>query len=139
MWLKNELVALDPRASDLRRFALVFGGALAALGALAWYRSSDLAPYLLLPAAVVVLIGLPAPRLLRGLYYAWMAIGLVLGTVVTAIILTTVFVVALTPIALVMRLLGKDPLAREIDRTAESYWIPKEYEPRDRDRLRKYF
>ncbi len=68
-----------------------------------------------------------------------MAIGLVLGTVVTAIILTVVFVVTLTPTALVMRLLGKDPLARELDRRAESYWIPKEYEPRDRSRLRKYF
>lgn len=139
MWLKNELAALDPGASDLRKFALVFGGALAALGGLAWYRDSHIAPFLLLPAAVVVLVGLAAPRLLRGLYYAWMAIGLVLGTVVTAIILTVVFVVVLTPTALVMRLLGKDPLARELDRRAESYWIPKEYEPRDRSRLRKYF
>lgn len=139
MWLKEELRALAPTPADLRKFALVFGGALAILGSLAWYRDSAVAPYLLVPAALVVLLGLLAPKLLRGLFYAWMAIGLVLGTVVTAIILSLVFFLTLTPIALVMRLLGKDPLNRRLEPEAQSYWIPKQYEPRHRDRFRKYF
>lgn len=139
MWLRDELAALDPSPADLRKFALVFGGALAALGAFAWYRGSGAAPYLALPGLLVVLVGLPAPTLLRGLYYAWMAVGLVLGTVVTSVILTLVFAVTLIPIAVVMRLAGRDPLHRRIEPEAESYWIPRSDTDRDRSRLEKYF
>lgn len=139
MWLKDELAALDSGPSALRKFAAVFGGVLIALGALAWYRGSGAALYLAPPGLLVVVVGLLAPAAVRGLYYVWMAIGLVLGTIVTAIILTVVFFVALTPIALVMRLAGKDPLHRELDPEAESYWIPKREAGRDRDRLEKYF
>jgi hypothetical protein len=137
MWLRDELAALDPQPSDLRKFAWVFGGALVALAALFWYKGSPIYPYLAVPGALVALVGTVAPRILRGLYFVWMAVGL--GTIVTAIILTIVFVVAITPIGLVMRLLGKDPLNRELDPEAKSYWIPKTHLIEDKSRYEKYF
>ena len=139
MWLTEELKKLDPDRRELRRFALVLGGALLVLGSFAWYRGSGVAPYLLLPGAVIAVCGLVAPAALRWLFFTWMAIGLVLGTIMTAIILTVVFVVAITPIGLVLRLLGRDPLQRKLDPEAASYWIPKERPTNDPSRLEKYF
>jgi len=37
-----------------------------------------------------------------------------------------VFFLAVTPTALILRMMGKDPLRRKIDRTASSYWIDRE-------------
>lgn len=139
MWLRDELAALKPDRSDLRKFSWVFGGALMALGAFAWYRGSGSSPYLLWPGLIVAAFGTIAPNALRGLYFVWMAIGLTLGAIVTRIILSLVFLVAVVPTGLIMRLLGKDPLQRELDPQAESYWIPKEYAIRDKSRLEKYF
>lgn len=139
MWLRDELAALDPQRSDLRKFGYVFGGALLALAALASYRESPVTPYLAGVGSLSVLLGAVVPTILRPVYYAWMAIGLVLGTIVTAIILTIVFVVAITPTGLIMRLIGRDPMQRKLDCGAETYWIPKQYTIQDKSRFEKYF
>ena len=138
MWLTEELRKLDPDRIELRKFALIFGGALLAFAAFAWYRESPLAPWLAIPGATVIVVGLVLPQALRWLFFVWMAIGLVLGTIVTGIILTIVFIVAVTPIGLIMRLFGHDPMHRKLDRQAESYWIPKSPNT-DKSRLEKYF
>jgi hypothetical protein len=38
------------------------------------------------------------------------------------IVATILFVMVVTPIALVMRLLSRDPLQRRLDSAADSYW-----------------
>ena len=45
-----------------------------------------------------------------------------LGAINTRIILSLMFYLLLTPIALVMKLLGRDPLQRRPDPAAPSYW-----------------
>ena len=139
MWLTDELRKLDPDRTELRKFALIFGGALLAFGGLAWYRGSDLATWLAVPGATVILVGLLLPPALRWLFFVWMAIGLVLGTIVTGIILTIVFIIAVTPIGVIMRLSGRDPMHRKLDPQAKSYWLPKSSPGTDTSRLEKYF
>ena len=139
MWLVEELKKLDPDRTELRKFGLILGGAFLALGAFAWWRESPAAPYLLTPGAVIALVGLVLPAALRWLFFAWMALGLVLGTIVTAIILTLVFIVAVTPIGLIMRLVGRDPMHRKLEPDATTYWITKTRDIEDKSRLEKYF
>ncbi len=138
MWIVDELKKLDPDHTELRKFSWILGGAFLALGAFAWWRESDLANYLLIPGAVIAVVGTVLPGALRWLFFAWMALGLVLGTIVTSIILTLVFVIAVTPIGLIMRMIGRDPMERKLDPQAATYWLPKERND-DRTRLEKYF
>ncbi len=70
--------------------------------------------------AVVYLVLRPMRR--------WVFVGLTyltypIGWVVTHILLTAIFVLVVTPIGLLLRLLGKDPLARRIEPAADSYWV----------------
>lgn len=139
MWLIEELRKLDPDRKELRKFGWILGGAFLVLGGIAWYRGSGVAPYLLWPGAAIAVVGTVLPGALRWLFFVWMALGLVLGTIVTSIILAIVFFVAVTPIGLVMRLLGRDPMHRAIDREAPSYWIPKVHDTSDKTRMEKYF
>jgi len=139
MWLTNELRALKPGRSDLRKFAFIVGGVLLALGALSWYRGGPAAPYLLAPGALLAILGAIAPRILRPLYFGWMTIGFVLGAIMTRIILFVLFLLVMIPIGLVMKLVGKDPLSRRLDPDAETYWLPKEHIIADRTRYTKYF
>ena len=57
-----------------------------------------------------LLFGITSPRLLYYPYKFWIKLGLILGWVNSRIILVLVYVIALLPIALVMRLIGYDPL-----------------------------
>ncbi|MGD8874892.1 MAG: SxtJ family membrane protein, partial [Gammaproteobacteria bacterium] len=83
-------------------------------------------------AAVFAGTGLILPQALRPIYLLWMKIGHALGWINTRIILGLVFFVMFAPIALVLRIFGKDPMHRKLDDDAGSYRVPSEKLPRER-------
>jgi hypothetical protein len=80
--------------------------------------------------AVLVALGLIAPRTLKQIYIAWMALAIVLGFVVSNVLLTVFFYAVITPIGLVARACGRDFLSLKLNRAAASYWIPREHKPK---------
>ena len=74
-------------------------------------------------AAVFALVALLKPALLSSLNRLWVKLGIVLGKVVSPIALGVLFYGVLTPLGIVMRLAGKDPLRLKLDPDADSYWI----------------
>jgi hypothetical protein len=77
-------------------------------------------------AAAFALVTLIKPTLLSGLNRLWMKFGVLLGKVVSPIALGVLFYLVFTPIGLLMRLTGKDPLRLKFDRAGDSYWIRRE-------------
>jgi hypothetical protein len=80
--------------------------------------------------AVLLVFGLTYPPLLKYPSHAWWAMAAVLGYVNARVILTVAFLIVLTPIGLLWRLLGRDPLQRR--RSNFAGWSP--YPARYRDR-----
>jgi len=115
-----------------REFGLIVGGVLILLSAWWTYRGKfhTVATIALLLGAVLVLLGLAFPRALVYPNKAWMTLAEGLSFVSTRIILAFVFFVIVTPIGLVKRLSGWDPLHRRAA-AADSYWKP--YSERQRD------
>jgi len=139
MSIRQEIKALPRTTQDYRNFGWVVGGVFTALGALAWYRDASWGTWVLGLGVALVVLGTLVPKLLEPLYLAWMSMAVVMGFVMTRVILTLFFFLALLPVGLIMRLIGRDALHRKIDRNAETYWIPKEYLITGRTRLEKYF
>jgi hypothetical protein len=83
--------------------------------------------------AVLVILGLVAPRLIKLPSDLWWRFAGALGYVNSRILLTVLFAIALVPLNLIWRLLGVDPLARRRDRWPgwspypERYRDPKHY------------
>ena len=57
-----------------------------------------------------IILAFTKPKLLLYPYRAWMKLGHILGWINSRIILGLVFIIILQPIALIMRILGHDPL-----------------------------
>lgn len=74
-------------------------------------------------SAVILLVALVYPRLLAPANRLWMKFGLLLHSIVSPIMLGGMFFVALTPVALIMRLRGKDLLSLEKKPDEKTYWI----------------
>ena len=73
---------------------------------------------------VLVVWGLIAPKTIGPLYKGWMTFGLFMGTyIMTPLIMSIVFYGMFMPIGLVMRLFGKDGMARKLDAAADTYRI----------------
>ena len=77
-------------------------------------------------AAAFLALALVRPALLAGLNRQWMKLGLLLGRIVSPIALGILFFGIVTPLGVVMRLAGKDPLRLRRDGGARSYWIARQ-------------
>jgi hypothetical protein len=109
---------------QLRQFGFLVGGIFGAIGLwpMVWRHQSP-RQWALALAIALVLPALVAPRILAPVHRAWMALGEVMAWINTRIILGVVFYVVVTPLGLLMRLLSRDPMRRQLDRTGESYRI----------------
>jgi hypothetical protein len=77
-------------------------------------------------AAAFGLAALVRPALLAPLNRLWLKFGLLLARFVSPIALGILFYAVFTPIGLLMRLFGKDPLLLRRDANAASYWRRRE-------------
>lgn len=124
--------------SEGRRFALPVGGAFAALAGLAWWRGHlAVATALAAVAGLLLLAGLLAPGHLGPIYRAWMGFALLLSKVTTPIFMAIVFFLVITPVGLLMRLVGRNPVVRE--ESEGSFWISRPTGPDRHSDLRRQF
>jgi hypothetical protein len=72
---------------------------------------------------VILIVAFARPALLHGLNRAWMRFGALLHKVVNPLVLGGIYFLVFTPVALAMRLAGRDALQRKLDTQAASYWI----------------
>ncbi len=119
----------NPSARELRVFGLllaVFAGLIGAL--LFWKWGQPRAGRIVwIAGAAVVAVYFAIPPVRRLLYLGWMYAAFPIGFVVSHVILAAIFYLVFTPIGLLMRLVGYDPMHRRFDRGATSYWT--EHDP----------
>lgn len=67
-------------------------------------------PFLILLAIGLLLVAMVFPGFFKPFARFWFALSRVLGTVVSKILLTAIFFLIIYPVALLRRLMGKDPM-----------------------------
>src|SRR5579871_1038210 len=113
----------DVRPGSDRNFGLVLAGATAILGSLPLLRLAAPHWWLLGVAIAFALLALIVPRALFPLNYVWFRLGLLMHRVISPLVIGAVFFLCVTPIGLIMRLLGKDVLSLRRRADLTSYWI----------------
>lgn len=110
---------------DLRQFGLLMGGFLPLFVGLLipylWSLTYPVWPWWV--GGGFALVALLIPKALNPIYFLWMKLAHVLGWINSRILLGLIFYFTVTPIALLMKLFTKDPMARKIDAKTESYLI----------------
>jgi len=115
-----------------REFGLIVGGVLLVLAAWWLYRDkfAPIRPAMLVIGALLIVLALVWPRVLFWPNKGWMLLAEALSFVTTRVILAVVFFLVVTPIGVIKRMFGWDPLNRRT-RSGGSYWYP--YPERQRD------
>jgi hypothetical protein len=91
--------------------------------------------YLCAAGLVIFIASRISTKLVKPFYLLLYAIALPIGLVLTHILMAMFYFILLTPICLIFRLIGRDPLKRKWDPNAKTYWIPH----RAPDSLKRYF
>src|SRR3989344_6044733 len=99
--IRNDIKNIKSSKRDLRNFGLTVGGAFIVLSALLWWFESGAWKILIFIGAVLLAFGVTAPIVLKPFQKLWMSAAIVMGWVMTHLILTVFFYVALLPLGLV--------------------------------------
>ena len=122
-----------------RSFGLVFAGFFLIVALLPLTGDGSIRVWALILAGAFGVAAFSAPHLLRPLNRLWFRVGLVLNQIVSPIIMGVLFLVAVTPIGLIVRARNGDPLQQKFDPCVETYWIPVDPEHAARCSMRKQF
>lgn len=113
----------EVKGSSNRTLGLVFAAVFLIVAVLPVFFGGALRWWSIVIAAAFALAALLFPRTLTRLNRAWTRFGLLLHKIVSPIVLGFLFYIVVTPLGLLMRLLGKDPLRLRWDRQSSTYWI----------------
>ena len=127
-------------SKELRSFGLIMGAMIALFFGILipWLWGSanwPLWPWFI--AALLAVWALFIPSTLMPVYKGWMKVAAVLAWINIHLILGIAFYLVILPTSLVLRVLGKDPLARKSDPSMASYRIAKT--SRDPNHMEKPF
>jgi hypothetical protein len=116
-----------------RKFGLVFSLILTVIALISLWRGRESWVWgsLLGLAAFFLVSSLLAPVLLAPFYAGMLRLSRYMGWLNTRIILIVLYYLIFTPVALIYRIVGRDPLSRKFEPEKQSYWIKKERDDRD--------
>ena len=80
-----------------------------------------------------------SPKLLRPLNILWFKFGMLLHKIINPLVMGFLFFFTVTPIALLMRLIKKDPLNRSFNHDIPTYWIKREKGEPQPDTMQRQF
>lgn len=127
------LIELRTEASkkELAWFGLLLLAFLGIVGLVVWRATGALdAPrYIWGAGLALAAVYYAVPPLRRPLFAGWMYAAYPIGWVVSHVLLGAIYFGVLTPIGLLMRAAGYDPMERRFDRAASSYWVEREQSP----------
>ena len=116
----------ESQGSSDRAFAIVFAVFLVLVGFSPWRTHHQMRWWAFPVAGLFLFVGILKPFWLRPLNMYWTKLGLLMGRIVSPVITAVLFYAAVTPTALLFRILGKDPLRLSRDPEARSYWIERQ-------------
>lgn len=121
----------DVQRKELRDFGLIVGSVFVVIGL--WpmvFRGEAVRLWAIGLGGTLIAAGATFPVLLRLPHQGWMWIGHILGWINTRIILGVVFFGLVTPMGIVMRLLGKDAMHRALVQEVPTYRVVRGPRPR---------
>lgn len=115
---------LNPSRKELKLFAVLQIVFFAIVAGFVYRRtgSTTAAAVIVAVAAVVGGIGFFATPFMRLIYVAWLLAVYPIGWTISHVLMTLIFFLVVTPLGLLMRLFGRDPMQRRFDPSARSYW-----------------
>ena len=113
----------NPSPRILRQFSAAWLGFFLLLAAdKTWRHANPTAGAVLGAIAALGILGLVKPKTIRPLFIAASAVTFPIGWVISLVMLAIMFYAIVTPVALFMRLRGRDALQLR-NKNQESFWI----------------
>ena len=114
----------DVKISSNRSFGIVFFVVFLLIALYPLTYSGEIRIWSIIISIIFIVLGLLNSKILTPLNNLWFKFGIFLGKIISPLIMGVIFFLVVTPIGLIMKLLGKDVLNLRYNKN-RSYWIEK--------------
>jgi len=111
-----------------RSFGIVFSIFFVLLNTYFYYKDGSFSLIIFLIAFVFLILGLINSKILTPLNFLWFKFGILLSKIISPIIMSFIFFIVVTPLAILAKIFKKDflNLDKMKNLKKKSYWIDKE-------------
>ena len=134
-----EIRNIKESRSDLKKFGLTLGIFLLLIAAVLLWIGKSSYPVWGIIGLIFILSSLLFPGVLRPFNKIWMSLALILGWIMTRVILSILFYVALTSLRFIAMVFNKRFLNLKIDKSADTYWEKRENQQFDPSKYERQF
>jgi len=113
------------KISSNRSFGIVFFIVFLFIALYPITYSEDIRIWSLIISFIFIILGLLNSKILTPLNKLWFKFGVILGKIISPIIMGIIFFLVVTPIGLIMKVLGKDLLRLKLNKKDNTYSIEK--------------
>ena len=113
----------EAKGGSDRAFGLVMAAAAATYALWPLFGGEAPRPWVLAICGALAALAFVRPVVLAPFNRAWTRFGLLLNRIVNPLVLGLLFFATVTPTALILRAMGKDPLRLRFEPDAQTYWI----------------
>ena len=113
------------KISSNRSFGIVFFIVFLFISLYPITYSEDIRIWSLIISFIFIILGLLNSKILTPLNKLWFKFGVILGKIISPIIMGIIFFLVVTPIGLIMKVLGKDLLRLKYNNKDNTYWVEK--------------
>ena len=135
----SEIKALDVSPKSVKKFGFVVGGVFTLLAILLFWKDvwQSTRIIFLVGGVSLILGGLVRANSeeMKIVYRLWMGLAFFLGWIMSRVILFILFYFILAPIGLIAKVFGKQFLSIKFKDGKQSYWIPKEKQQTDYEKM----
>ena len=106
-----------------RSFGLVFFVVFLILGLWPVKSGGEINILLILVSLVFLFLAITKSKFLTPLNKLWFKFGIKLGAIIEPIVMGVVFFLVVTPIGIMMKIIGKDLINKKINKNIKTYWL----------------
>jgi|TARA_B110000438_G_scaffold290618_1_gene326546 hypothetical protein len=106
-----------------RSFGLVFFIVFLIIGLWPLKVEGSINLWLIAISLIFLFLGLMNSKVLSPLNKLWFKFGIILGAIIAPIVMCIIYFLVVTPIGLIMKIMGKDLLNLKYNKSAKTYWI----------------
>ena len=118
--MKNNKIKIGSNKS----FGIIFSIVFLIIAIWPLLSTSEIRYWSLVISVIFLILGLIKSKILTPLNKIWFKIGITLGNLISPLVMGIVFFLVVTPISIIMKILGKDLLNLKKNNN-KSYWIEK--------------
>jgi hypothetical protein len=126
MSILTEIKNIDSSKKELRKFGLTVGIILVLIAGWMWHKHRPAYPIVGGIGLFLIVAGLIIPIILKPLHKVWMGFAVIMGYIMSRVIVTLLFIIIITPLSVIMRMVNKKFLALKPDKKQSSYWLIRE-------------